>query len=68
VNVSPVATPPIAWPSGWDDVEVVDSVLVDVVPVVAPPRIAPPPGGVVYDRAGRMTPAEPCGRLVSVLA
>jgi hypothetical protein len=49
-------------------VEVVDSVLVDVVPVVAPPRIAPPPGGVVYDRAGRMTPAEPCGRLVSVLA
>jgi hypothetical protein len=58
-----------AWPSGWEDVEVVDSVLV-----------GEPAGGGVwaaettpgassgYDRSGRVALEGRFGRLVSVLA
>jgi hypothetical protein len=60
-----------AWPSGWEDVEVVDSVL------VAEPAA---PGSAaheawadqltasVYDGSGRVASAGRFGRLVSVLA
>jgi hypothetical protein len=64
------ATPTFAstWPAGWDDVEVVDSVLVG----------EPLPGRVgaaesraaasVYDGSGRVALEGRFGRLVSVLA
>jgi hypothetical protein len=57
--------PAITWPSGWEDVEVVDSVLVEE----PPPRPAAPDldtGG--YDRFGRRPAATRFGRHVSVLA
>jgi hypothetical protein len=55
--------PAIAWPSGWEDVEVVDSVLVDEPPVLP----AGPVAG-TYDRSGRVPDAGRYGRLVSVVA
>ena len=57
-----------AWPStGWEDAEVVDSVLVEEPQPAARPR-APLPAAGAYDRFGRVAPGERCGRLVSVLA
>jgi hypothetical protein len=53
--------PATPWPAGWDDVEVVDSVLVDE------PGAAAASAG-LYDRLGRVTPGERYGGLVSVLA
>jgi hypothetical protein len=60
--------PAMTWPS-WEDVEVVDSVLVEESPPAADRRFAasdPGPGG--YNRFGRVSDAARCGRLVSVLA
>jgi hypothetical protein len=62
VAVNPTFTP--AWPSGWEDVEVVDSVLVPE-PGAAP---EPPVAANVYDGSGRVAPQGRFGRLVSVLA
>src|SRR3954453_6672937 len=60
--------PAMTWPS-WEDVEVVDSVLVEEPPQVARPRSAAlEPGPGAYDRFGRMPDAGRFGRLVSVLA
>jgi hypothetical protein len=56
--------PATVWPSGWEDAEVVDSVLVEEPPVV--PGFDEPP--VLYDRCARPTEAARYGRLVSVLA
>jgi hypothetical protein len=53
-----------AWPPGWEDVEVVDSVLVDQSPA---PELPGPSGG-AYTRLGRPAEAARYGRLVSVLA
>jgi hypothetical protein len=55
----------VAWPAGWEDVEVVDSVLVD-----APPRAPREPlaDARAYDRFGRVPESERFGRLVSVVA
>jgi len=61
--------PAMTWPSGWDDVEVVDSVIVEEPPPAAAPRIGArdlDAGG--YDRSGRVRDAGRFGRLVSVLA
>jgi hypothetical protein len=58
----------MTWPS-WEDVEVVDSVIVEEPPPAAGRRSAsfePRPGA--YDRFGRVPDAARCGRLVSVLA
>ena len=67
-RVSSVAA--ITWPSGWEDVEVVDSVIVEEAPPAARPRFGPPDqrAAGAYDRFGRVPDAERCGRLVSVLA
>jgi hypothetical protein len=51
------------WPSGWEDAEVVDSVLVEEPPVVPGTEDVP----VLYDRSARRTEAARYGRLVSVL-
>jgi hypothetical protein len=56
--------PAVAWPSGWEDAEVVDSVLVEDPPAVPGLDEAP----VLYDRFARPTEAARYGRLVSVLA
>lgn len=53
-----------AWPPGWEDVEVVDSVLVEEPPAPEPPG----PAGGAYTRFGRAAEAARYGRLVSVLA
>ena len=53
-----------AWPPGWEDVEVVDSVLVEEPPAPEPPG----PAGGAYTRFGRAAEAGRYGRLVSVLA
>jgi hypothetical protein len=53
-----------AWPPGWEDVEVVDSVLVEEPPAPEPPG----PAGGAYTRFGRPAEAGRYGRLVSVLA
>jgi hypothetical protein len=58
------STPATVWPSGWEDAEVVDSVLVEDPPAV--PGFDEPP--VLYDRFARPTEAARYGRLVSVLA
>lgn len=62
--VQPV--PYVAWPAGWEDVEVVDSVLVED----PPPRHAAAPAGAarVYDRSGRVPVFQRFGRIVSILA
>jgi hypothetical protein len=64
-SVQPI--PYVALPAGWDDVEVVDSVLVD-----EPPRAsrAPhaPADARVYDRSGRLAPFQRFGRIVDVVA
>ena len=61
--------PAIAWPAGWEDVEVVDSVIVEEPPAAARAGSAPGQRGAgAYDRFGRVPDAERCGRLVSVLA
>jgi hypothetical protein len=54
--------PAIAWPPGWEDAEVVDSVLV---PEPGPLRAGP--GAGAYDRSGRVPDAERYGSLVSVV-
>jgi hypothetical protein len=61
-SVQPI--PALPWPSGWEDAEVVDSVLVEAPP---PPR-EPVPAARVYNRFGRVSEAERFGRLVSVVA
>ena len=66
------SVPATTWPSGWEDVEVVDSVLVEEPPPAARPgfgaREQRGAGAGAYDRFGRVPDAERCGRLVSVLA
>jgi hypothetical protein len=59
----PVAT---AWPPGWEDVEVVDSVLVDE-PASAPRGTGSEAGSGCYDGSGRVALEGRFGRLVSVL-
>jgi hypothetical protein len=61
--VQPV--PFAAWPPGWEDVEVVDSVLVDEPP---PARAAAIADAGVYDSSGRVPAFRRFGRLVSVVA
>ena len=56
--------PVLAWPPGWEDVEVVDSVLVQEPPAPDPPG----PAGGAYTRFGRPAEAARYGRLVSLLA
>jgi hypothetical protein len=62
-SVQPI--PFVAWPPGWDDVEVVDSVL-----VAEPPhaRAAAVDDARVYDSSGRVPAFQRFGRLVSVVA
>jgi hypothetical protein len=56
-----------AWPPGWEDVEVVDSVLVDEPPPAArADEVAPE--AAVYDRSGRVPAFRRFGRIVDVLA
>jgi hypothetical protein len=54
----------MAWPPGWEDVEVVDSVLVEEPSVSGPPG----PAGGTYTRFARAADERRYGRLVSVLA
>jgi hypothetical protein len=61
-SVQPI--PALPWPSGWEDAEVVDSVLVDA----PPPAREPVPEARVYDRFGRVAETGRFGRLVSVVA
>ena len=63
-RVQPV--PFAAWPSGWEDVEVVDSVLVEEPPAARAAAPIADAGG--YDRAGRVPAFQRFGRLVSVVA
>jgi hypothetical protein len=64
-TVQPVAV--TAWPTGWEDAEVVDSVLVEDPPAAA--RATRPAGEArVYDRTGRVPAFQRFGRIVSVLA
>jgi hypothetical protein len=63
VNPTPVS----AWPIGWEDVEVVDSVLVGD-PAGGRPAAADPAPARLYDGSGRIAGAARVGRLVSVLA
>jgi hypothetical protein len=60
------SVPATTWPPGWEDVEVVDSVLVEEPTPAAQVRFAR--GAGIYDRFGRVPDVERCGRLVSVLA
>lgn len=63
------SVPATAWPSGWEDVEVVDSVIVEEPPPAARAERGPRRRAAgVYDRFGRVPETERCGRLVSVLA
>jgi hypothetical protein len=63
-RVQPI--PLAAWPSGWEDVEVVDSVLVEESP---PARAtATVADARVYDRSGRVPAFQRFGRIVSVVA
>jgi hypothetical protein len=55
--------PAITWPAGWEDAEVVDSVLVH-----EPGPLRTGPGAGAYDRFGRVPDAERYGALVSVVA
>ena len=63
-SVQPV--PVAAWPSGWEDVEVVDSVLVDELPFAH--TTAAVADAQVYDSSGRVPAFQRFGRLVSVVA
>jgi hypothetical protein len=63
-SVQPV--PFAAWPSGWEDAEVVDSVLVEEPPPARDPVPAVDAG--VYDRSGRVPAFQRFGRIVSVVA
>jgi len=60
--------PAIPWPPGWEDVEVVDSVIVDEPPPAARMHRLPERDAGAYDRFGRVPDAARLGRLVSVLA
>ena len=63
------SVPATTWPPGWEDVEVVDSVIVEEAPPAGRGRFARRDGGTgAYDRFGRVPEAERYGRLVSVLA
>jgi hypothetical protein len=58
-----------AWPAGWEDVEVVDSVLIDDPPAAARADAAAPEAEAgVYDRSGRVPAFRRFGRIVDVLA
>lgn len=63
-SVQPI--PFVAWPPGWDDVEVVDSVLVEEPPPARDAAAGADAG--VYDRSGRVPAFRRFGRLVSVVA
>jgi hypothetical protein len=63
-SVQPI--PSAAWLSGWEDVEVVDSVLVEERP--AAPAAGPAVDTAGYDRSGRVPAFQRFGRLVSVVA
>jgi hypothetical protein len=58
-------TPFTAWPPGWEDAEVVDSVLVDD---RDPAGVARELVAAAYDASGRVALEGRFGRLVSVLA
>ena len=67
-NVHPIVAP--AWPAGWEDVEVVDSVLVEDPPAsraTGPAGAARDDAG-IYDRTGRVPAFRRFGRIVSVVA
>ena len=64
-SVQPV--PYVAWPPGWDDVEVVDSVLVEEPPAARRAPYAEREAR-VYDRSGRVAPFQRFGRIVDVVA
>ena len=57
-----------AWPAGWEDVEVVDSVLVCEPADGRPGAAEPLSAASVYDGSGRVALEGRFGRLVSVLA
>jgi hypothetical protein len=61
-SVDPIRA--IAWPPGWEDAEVVDSVLVEEPPAPEPPG----PAGGAYTRFARVPDERRYGRLVSLLA
>jgi hypothetical protein len=63
-SVQPV--PFVASPPAWEDVEVVDSVLVEEPPAAHASGPATDAG--VYDRSGRVPPFQRFGRIVSILA
>jgi hypothetical protein len=56
----------VTWPPGWEDVEVVDSVLVEE-PLAARGAASGVEAG-VYDRSGRVPAFQRFGRIVSVVA
>ena len=64
--VNPIYAPP--WPSGWEDVEVVDSVLVPEDAQAAGTRGPEPVAASRYDGSGCVALEGRFGRLVSVLA
>jgi hypothetical protein len=59
---------PSAWPAGWEDVEVVDSVLVCEPVSACAGAGGTPVAASVYDGSGRVALEGRFGRLVSVLA
>lgn len=61
--VNPIYAP--SWPAGWEDVEVVDSVLVPAAAGTCGPEPVAASG---YDASGRVAVEGRFGRLVSVLA
>jgi hypothetical protein len=64
--VTPI--PASAWPPGWEDVEVVDSELVEEPAAAGRFRATGEPAARCYDGSGRIAAAGRFGRLVSVLA
>jgi hypothetical protein len=64
--VNPTFAP--AWPTGWEDVEVVDSVLVCEPADARGGPTAAPAVASAYDGSGRVALEGRFGRLVSVLA
>jgi hypothetical protein len=65
-SVQPV--PFVAWPAGWEDVEVVDSVLVEAPPPAHAATPVAAPDARVYDRTGRVPAFQRFGRIVDVVA